>query len=107
MVTKSDSDQREDRHLARSSVSQSTREAKWILLVWFASFVWTLGYCTRFGYQPIDPNQLELVMGMPHWVFWGVVMPWGITMLVSIWFALVCIRDDELGQEPPESGGDC
>jgi len=45
-------------------------------------------------------------MGMPHWVFWGVVMPWVTTMIVSIWFALFCIRDDELGEEPPESGGD-
>jgi len=103
---KIESDQKVDRPSPRSSVLQSAREAKWILLIWFASFVWTLGYCTRYGYQPVDPSQLNLVMGMPHWVFWGVVMPWVTTMIVSIWFALFCIRDDELGEEPPESGGD-
>lgn len=81
----------------RSLVDRSFREAKWMLLLWFVSSVWTLGYCLTYGYAPIDPNDLEISFGMPSWVFWGVGLPWLTTMLISIGFALVGIQDDDLG----------
>ena len=86
-----------DQGTRRSLVDRSFREAKWMLLIWFVSSVWTLGYCLTYGYAPIDPNDLEISFGMPSWVFWGVGLPWLTTMLISIGFALVGIQDDDLG----------
>ncbi len=77
-------------------VARSLGEAKWILLIWLGSFVWTLVYCGYFGYQSVNPETLETVMGMPDWVFWGVAVPWVLTSLASIAFAIFGIHDEPL-----------
>ena len=86
-----------DQGTQRSLVDRSFREAKWMLLIWFVSSVWTLGYCLTYGYALTDPNDLEISFGMPSWVFWGVGLSWLTTMLIIIGFALVGIRDDDVG----------
>lgn len=81
-----------------SLVSQSLREARWILLIWLVSSVWTVSYCWVYGYQPMDPASVSTVFGMPRWVFWGVAAPWLITTAVSIVFAIWGIREDDLSK---------
>ncbi|OYP36387.1 DUF997 family protein [Rhodopirellula sp. MGV] len=73
------------------------REAKWILAIWLIAFAWVITYCTLFGYQ-VSADHLPLVFGMPSWVFWGVFLPWGISVVVSIWFALTMIQNDRLDE---------
>lgn len=73
----------------------SLRESRWILLFWVAFFVWVVGYSSLFGY-PAEGEPIDTVIGMPAWVFWGVFLPWIISGLVTIWFALTQIEDHPL-----------
>ena len=57
--------------------AHSKREAIWILVIWGLSFAWTVPYCYYNGFRTTDPEwELEVVMGMPSWVFYGVAAPW-------------------------------
>ena len=88
-----------ERENPSSPVSQSLREAKWIVLIWFISSVWTITYCWLYGYQSVGPEDLSTVFGMPSWVFWGVAAPWLTTMVVSVFFALWGIHDESVEHE--------
>lgn len=76
-------------------------EFKGILIAWAVNFIWTIGFCLAAGYD-VDETQISLVFGMPSWVFWGVMLPWFVVSVYSIWFALTQIADHSL--EPTESG---
>ena len=41
---------------------------------------------------------------MPDWVFWAVVLPWGVILLFSAWFCFAFMADDDLGRDPEERG---
>lgn len=69
------------------------KEAWLILLAWAVSLIWTVGYSTFAGFEA---TELTLVWGMPSWVFWGVVFPWGAATVFSVWFGLYYMADDEL-----------
>ena len=52
-------------------------------------------YCTLHGYQrPVE--SLSFVLWFPDWVFWGIVVPWLVCTVVSIYIALFLIEDDPL-----------
>jgi len=76
----------------------SRREAAWILTMWAACLLWTITYCSAFAYSP-ETAADNLVMGLPSWVFWGVAAPWVTAGITSIAFALLAIKDDDLGDE--------
>ena len=65
------------------------------------ALIWTVGYCLKFGYDR-EPQSLTLVMGVPDWIFWGILTPWGACYLFSAWFSLVFMHDAELGVDRPE-----
>ncbi|WP_373651658.1 DUF997 family protein [Schlesneria sp. DSM 10557] len=75
------------------------REAIAAFAIWLAATIFSLGYCFTYGYSR-DPETLTYVMGFPDWVFWGIVLPWGVCTIISTLFAFVFMTDDEL----PESG---
>jgi hypothetical protein len=80
------------------------RESLLIMTVWLAALVWSVsvGY---FAGSPRDGSELSLVLGMPAWVFWGVVLPWAICLLFSVWFCFGFIADDDLGRDPEPGDG--
>jgi hypothetical protein len=80
------------------------REGRLILLVWAAALVWSVsaGYLGGYGREPAD---IALVLGMPDWVFWSVVLPWGLCLLFSVWFCFAYMADDDLGRDPDEGAG--
>jgi hypothetical protein len=42
---------------------------------------------------------LEIILGIPDWTFWGIVVPW-MACLVITWLFLCCIfQEDSLGNE--------
>tara|TARA_Y100001960_G_C14721513_1_gene852648 strand:- start:62 stop:715 length:654 start_codon:yes stop_codon:yes gene_type:complete len=51
------------------------REAIIIFLVWVVALLWAVPYCYLNGYN-IEADQLQLIYGIPSWVFGGIVMPW-------------------------------
>jgi hypothetical protein len=76
-------------------LKHARREALLALLIWFAAAAYTVGYCTIRAYQS-DVAPVPLILGIPSWVVWGVLMPWLVCIVVSWWFAYRCMADDPL-----------
>lgn len=98
-------------HLRLSrSFLRSRREAILILASWAAFLVWTVGYSAVRGYGR-EIEDLEAILGMPDWIFWGVLIPWLAATGFSCWFGLAFMEDDpadgDRGAGPvPGSAGD-
>ncbi len=76
-------------------VRSGHREAVTSLALWLAATVYSVTYCTLHGYQrPID--SLSFVLWFPDWVFWGIVVPWLVCTVVSIYIALFLVEDEPL-----------
>ena len=78
------------------------REALIVFATWVIAMTYSLIYCYQFGYGR-KGEDLHYVYGIPDWVFWGIVAPWGACILFSWIFASVFMRDEELGEDPPGS----
>jgi len=87
-----------------SLLQGARREALVVLAWWLTTFVYTVGYCYRNGYdRPIE--DLTFVCGFPDWIFWGVVVPWVVCFLFSIWFAFFFMKDVSMGEDGQEAEG--
>src|SRR5437899_2844551 len=80
------------------------REAWLIMIVWAVMLVWSIGVGYLFGYER-NPHDISFILGMPDWVFWGVVLPWAVCLVFSSWFCFGFMADDDLGQDPDEGAG--
>jgi len=97
------------------------REAIFILGLWACCFLYTITYCYLTGYlshethrHPTGPavgaalgdleswnRNLEslstpLGLGIPDWVFYGIVIPWALCALITFWFCLFYYVEDDL-----------
>lgn len=82
------------------------REACLALGMWLAAMTYTITYCYLHGYNRA-PESLTFVLWFPDWVFWGIVLPWGVCVVVSTVFAFFIMGDESLGVDPdapPENG---
>jgi hypothetical protein len=77
------------------------REGLVILAAWALALVWCVGGALLGGYGR-DPATVALVLGIPDWVFWSVVFPWGLCLLFSVWFCFRFMADDDLGRDRDE-----
>jgi hypothetical protein len=79
----------------------SRREAIFIFFVWAACLLWAVPYCYTYGYpaagEEFNPENLVTIIGMPSWVFYGVVLPWLVAIVFSTWFCFFYMEDDDLG----------
>jgi hypothetical protein len=74
------------------------REAAATLIAWACALSYTVIYCSLYGYgRSLD--DLHFVLGFPDWVFWGIVAPWGVCMVLCYWFSYVFMTDEDLGGE--------
>ena len=80
-------------------LKSARREALTALGIWLAATIYSLGYCFQNGYGRA-PESLTYVLGFPDWVFWGIVVPWGVCTIVASIFAFWFMKDEDL----PESG---
>jgi hypothetical protein len=96
----SDSQSNPDREVEfdGSLVTHTLREAKWIVVIWAISFLWVIGYCSRYGATG-EVGSMATVGGIPAWVFWGIALPWVIATIVTCWFALAYVVDEPLDGE--------
>jgi hypothetical protein len=78
-----------------SSLRGARREAALVLVLWAVALASTLLVACRSAYRR-EPGTLTFVLGFPDWVFWGVVLPWGASLLVTAAFALFFMRDATL-----------
>ena len=100
MPNRSDEPVRKEQELLR----HARREGLLIMAVWALALVWSVGSGYVLGYGR-DPQQIRLFLGIPDWVFWSVVLPWGICLAFSVWFCFVFMADDDLGHDPEEGDG--
>ncbi|MHC4995047.1 MAG: hypothetical protein ACYTGQ_08345 [Planctomycetota bacterium] len=84
---------------------QRTRHESWIILgVWVAASAWTATCSYLFGYFTEDEViEVATFAGIPVWILVGVILPWIVTAVFSIWFAMCYIEDDE---ESGDDGGE-
>jgi hypothetical protein len=79
------------------------REAIIIGLVWLASTIYSCAYSYAFGYnrpgRELGPADVRPILGMPAWVFWGVVVPWACCAAFTFWFAGFFMAEDDLGKD--------
>jgi hypothetical protein len=80
------------------------REGLLIMAIWVLALIWSVGVAAFAGYDR-DPANIELILGMPDWVFWSVVFPWGLCLVFSVWFCFVYMADDDLGKDQAEDNG--
>ena len=112
------------------------REAIVILTIWLACFIYSVTFSYLYGYlshEP-DPDSLgtsvselagplhsldrapetlstPLGLGIPDWVFYGLIVPWLVCIAITFWFCLFYFADDDLGDhvdlgEQVEGGAD-
>lgn len=80
------------------------REALEIMASWAVAMVWTVGYCAAYGYG-LEAEEIKLVWGIPAWVFWGVAVPWLVASAFTLYYSLVRMKKDSLGEEPRVADG--
>jgi hypothetical protein len=77
------------------------REAIVVFCIWLTAMIYTVTYCYLNGYGRTAEG-LTFVLGFPDWVFWGIVAPWSVCVVLSWWFGATFMRDEDLGEELPE-----
>ncbi|GAC1465273.1 MAG: hypothetical protein NVSMB9_04730 [Isosphaeraceae bacterium] len=84
-------------------LKHSRREAMIIVLAWFLSTAYCCGYAYAFGYRRegrfLGVEDIQPVFGIPSWVLWGIIVPWIVSALFSLWFAGYYMTDDDLGKD--------
>lgn len=94
------------------------REARLVIILWFLAFFWTLGFCFARGYQHAPDSALvrwglaetrtkddfRHIGGIPDWVFYGILAPWFICSVATVWFGARYMKEDELGSEGGQGG---
>ena len=106
------------------------REMRLILGLWLICFIYTVTFCYCRGYlthEPLaastGPDIAELLgplpelnrepasvtyplgLGIPDWVFYGIVLPWLFCILASLYFCAFIFVEDELSDSTQQDGG--
>ncbi|HUT90002.1 MAG TPA: DUF997 family protein [Thermoguttaceae bacterium] len=96
----------ENRDQLDTVVVHARREALAILVAFAVCLVWSIGWSHLAGYgEPVDGG-LATVLGMPGWVFGGVLVPWLAADLFGLWFCFFFMADDPLGESEDEGDED-
>lgn len=86
-----------DARLAQSC-QQSRRELWFMLGAWVFFCAWVL-IAAAFSAYRIEGREAPLVLGLPAWVVWGIMLPWVSALVVTLWFAGWGMRDTPLDQD--------
>ena len=74
-----------------------------ILAAFAVCLVWSVGWCRLTGYHEPVGAPVSTLLGMPHWVFWGVLVPWLAADAFALWFCFRFVADDPLGEPEDET----
>jgi hypothetical protein len=74
------------------------REAIMSLVVFAICFVWSIGVYLTMGLHSGEIGEVDTVLGIPAWVFWGVAVPWLAADVFIVVFCFVLMTDDDLGE---------
>ncbi len=76
----------------------SRREALAVAATTTLAFLYTVIVCGWMGYGR-DPKTLTFVLGFPDWIFWGIVVPWSVCVVVSLYLGATFMKDEDLGED--------
>ena len=79
-------------------LKSARREALGAFAIWLAAMIYSVGYCSLYGYDR-TAESLTFILGFPDWVFWGLVLPWGVCTIISSLFAFYFMKDEDLGPD--------
>jgi hypothetical protein len=85
-------------------VKAARREACLALAMWIVAMCYTVTYCYLNGYGR-SVESLTFVLWFPDWVFWGIIVPWVLCVVLSIPFAFRWMGDESLGEEMDDQPG--
>jgi hypothetical protein len=82
----------------------NARREAWIIFgAWLTCTIYCCTYYYLFGLSrpgnPLGPEDVRPVLGMPSWVFWGIFAPWVAFFVFNIVFAGFYMKDDPLGAD--------
>jgi multisubunit Na+/H+ antiporter MnhB subunit len=88
-------------------VRAARREAIVVSVSALCALAWTVVSYSLMGFKAQGDQELRFVdlgggVAFPDWVFWGIVIPWGICFVLGSIFALFFIQDTDLGEELEE-----
>lgn len=66
-----------------------------MLATWVVFLVWTLSYNASYAFD-VAASTVEPIMGMPRWVFFGILVPWMVGLVLTFWFATYFMKDTQL-----------
>ena len=84
-------------------VATGRREAVVVLTLFLIALTYTVGYCAWQGYKR-SLDELTFVFGFPDWVFWGVVLPWGVCTIAGWLLSTFYISNTPLEPAAPPPG---
>ena len=77
----------------------SRREAVLIFGLWVVALLWSVPYCYFNGYpDTFEPDRFQTLWGIPSWLFWGILIPWLVADVFTIWFCFWYMKEDDLGE---------
>lgn len=82
-------------------LQSARREAVTAFGIWLSATIYSVGYCCLYGYGRSEES-LTFILGFPDWVFWGIVLPWGICTIVASLFAFFFMKDEDLPEGPSD-----
>ena len=77
-------------------VLHARREACVILGAFGLFLIWSVTFCYLAGYHEPTGRPPAQVLGIPSWIFWGVLIPWLVADVFSLWFCFFFMADDPL-----------
>jgi hypothetical protein len=85
-----------------ASFRQCLLELKWMVAMWAIFFAWVIGYSSVAGYAVAETAEVQMVWGIPRWVFFGWLVPLGAANIFTIWFCLFKMQDEPMEELPEE-----
>ena len=73
-----------------------------MVATWAVFFVWVNGYAAFAGYEAAEKVEVEMVLGIPRWVFFGWLVPLGAANVFTIWFCLFKMQDEPMEELPED-----
>ena len=86
-----------------ASYRQSRREMYWMIGTWIIFFAWVIGYSSVTGYSSAEKAEVEMVYGIPRWVFFGWVVPLLVANGFTVWFCLYKMQDEPMEEMPEDT----
>lgn len=77
------------------------REGAVAFLGWVIAGLLTVPTCLLLGFG-LETQEVTTILGIPSWVFFGIVIPWICMVAYTVWFSLFFVKDEDLGADPED-----